>query len=331
MTLIHSPAAKQVQHTVNSWYKQLETKRVVWGREYRKVLSATAKVDAAPEGILPAFLPVKETLDRLQELTQLSVTDLTAAGDPEPQTDLLERLQSVATLASKRTVVLTKLKAGKALAVEPGPDLPTLLISLIQPVGQTEDVWVWANGEGERLGQEAGTDNRSFLTSIAATLVAGLLQTVSGLTSFAAEQDRSLLGIQLGTNAKQRKLVKKTAHPEQTFPPEEESKIEAHTGSGIGTSSITNTGPHAFVRKAKRARFASATQRPGQGKEGRQWEQEDAEEEEMESTLPSAGMEKDPGQDLPTILLKLMEPVYLRRANRRHLELGTEGDREVST
>jgi hypothetical protein len=49
------------------------------------------------------------------------------------------------------------------------------------------------------------------------------LQAVSGLTSFAAEQDRSLLGIQLATNAKQKKLGKNTAHPEQTLPPEEET------------------------------------------------------------------------------------------------------------
>jgi hypothetical protein len=70
--------------------------------------------------------------------------------------------------------MLAKLKAGKALAVEPGLDLPTLLISLIKPVGQTEDIWVWANGEGEWLGKEAGTDSRAFQTSIAATLVASL-------------------------------------------------------------------------------------------------------------------------------------------------------------
>jgi hypothetical protein len=31
MALIHSPAAKQVQQMINSWFKQLETKRVVWG------------------------------------------------------------------------------------------------------------------------------------------------------------------------------------------------------------------------------------------------------------------------------------------------------------
>jgi hypothetical protein len=168
----------------------------VWGREHRKVLSATAKVDAAPEGILPAFLPVKDTLDRLQELAQLSAADLTAAGDPEPQTDLMERLQSVATLASKRTVTLANIKAGQALVVEPGLDLPTLLLNLIKPAGQTEDVWVWANGEIEKVGQGSGADNRSFLTSIAATLVAGLLQAVSRLTSFAAEQDKALLSIQ---------------------------------------------------------------------------------------------------------------------------------------
>jgi hypothetical protein len=295
MTLAHSPAAKLVQQTVNSWFKQLEAKRVIWGREHRKVLSATAKVDAAPEGILPAFLPVKDTLDRLQELSQLSEADLTAAGGPEPQADLLERLQSVATLASKRTVMLASLKARKALAVEPGLDLPTLLISLIQPVGQTEDVWVWAYEEGEKLGQETGSDNRGFLTSIAATLVAGLLQAVNRLTSFAAEQDKSTLSIQLASNAKQRKLGKNTAHPEQTLPPGEETGLEAHAGSGMGTSSITNTGPPAFVRKAKRARFSLATQRPGQGKEGRHWESDDAEEEEMESTLPSGGVERDPG------------------------------------
>jgi hypothetical protein len=294
MTLVHSPAAKLVQQTVHSWFIQLEARRVIWGREHKKVVSATAKVDAAPEGILPAFLPVKDTLDRLQELSQLSEADLTAAGDPEPQTDLLERLQSVATLASKRTVMLANLKARKALAIEPGLDLPTLLISLIQPVGQTEDVWIWAYEEGEKLGQETESDNRVFLTSIAATLVAGLLQAVNRLTSFAAEQDRALLSIQLATNAKQRKLGKKTTHPEQTLPPREETETLA--GSGMGNSAITNTGPQACVRKAKRARFASVTQHPGRGKEGGTWEQEDTEEEEMESTLPSEGVERDPGR-----------------------------------
>jgi hypothetical protein len=95
MTLEHSPAARQVDLSVNNWFKGLEAKRVRWGREHRKVLSTFAKVEAAPEGILPAFLPVKDTLDRLQELSQLSIASLTAAGDPEPETDLIARLKSV--------------------------------------------------------------------------------------------------------------------------------------------------------------------------------------------------------------------------------------------
>jgi hypothetical protein len=157
-------------------------------------------------------------------------------------------------VASKRTVVLAKLKAGKALAVESGLDLTTLLIKLIQPFGQTDDVWAWANGQGERFGQEAGSDNRSFLTSIAAMLVAGLLQAVSRLAPFAAEQDRSLLAIQLATNAKQRMLEKKVAHPDQNNTPGERASVEAHTGSWNGTGSITDTGHQTFVRKAKRAK-----------------------------------------------------------------------------
>jgi hypothetical protein len=104
-------------------------------------------------------------------------------------------LQSVAQLASKRTLLLAKCKAEKAL-VEPGFDLPTLLLSLIEPVGQTEGVWVWANGEMERVGQGSGADSRSFLKSIAARLVAGLLQAMSRLPPFAAEQDKALLAIQ---------------------------------------------------------------------------------------------------------------------------------------
>jgi hypothetical protein len=269
MTLIPSPAAKQVQQAVNTGLKQLETKRVVWCGEHRKVLSAIAEVDAAPEGGLPAFVPVKDTLDRLQELAQLSVADLTAAGDPEPQTDLLKRLQSVAQWASKRTLLLAKHKAEKAL-VEPGFDLPTLLLSLIEPVGQTEEVWVWANGEMERMGQGSGADSRSFLKSIAARLVAGLLQAMSRLPSFPAKQDKALLAIQRATSAKQKKLAKKDRQPEQRTLGEQ-AAVEALAGSGDGTCSNTDTEPQTFVRKAKRARFDSTNKRQGQGKEAHKY------------------------------------------------------------
>jgi hypothetical protein len=109
MNLERSPAARQVDQSVNNWFKGLETKRVMSGREYRKLLSTSAKVEAAPDGVLPTFLPVKDTLDRLQELSQLTIAALTAAGDPEAETNLIDRLQSVAKIASNRTVILANI------------------------------------------------------------------------------------------------------------------------------------------------------------------------------------------------------------------------------
>jgi hypothetical protein len=129
----------------------------------------------------------------------------------------------------------------------------------------------------ERIGEGSGEDNRSFFRSIAATLVADLLQAVSRLMLFAAEQDKALLAIQLATRAKQKKLAKQ----EKSTDPRTlrgEAAVETLAGPGIGTHPNTNTEPNTnmgpmadteaepdtrairgfpVVRKAKRAYFDS--------------------------------------------------------------------------
>jgi hypothetical protein len=312
LTLEHSPASRQVNQAVTNWFKELETKRIRWGREHRKVLSTIAKIEAAPEGILPAFLPVKDTLDRLQELSQLSISSLAAAGDPEPETDLIAKLQSVAKMASNRTVILAKQRAQEALLVEPGLDLPTILLKLIEPVEQPDNVWNWTQREIERVAQDNGTEKRTLLTSITATLVAGLLQTVSQLTAFAAEQDNALLAIQLAASAKQKKITKKEIHrvPRSMVVegmiagPSMEANPNTSGGPGLvagfteNTTTETDTRTlksHPTVRKAKRTRFDSMDISQGQRREEQSWDNV-LEEEEMESAMPTGGTEKRPGR-----------------------------------